>query len=164
MSPEESFEQVADVTRVEQAAEYVRAAGAARDDRALANVIKSARLPMWVYSHETLRFLTVNDAALREHGYKRQEFLSLTALDIRPREEVPRFLKESVRHPHSRVAPEAWIHLRKDDSRMNVNIQSVVTVFQKQKAEVVCVVCEPELDDSTRAEATSATAPENYYC
>ena len=40
-------------------------------------------LPMWVVDTETLRFLAVNDAALRLYEYSREEFLAMTALDIR---------------------------------------------------------------------------------
>ena len=50
-------------------------------------------LPMWVVDTETLRFLAVNDAALRLYEYSREEFLAMTALDIRRaggRRRVPR--------------------------------------------------------------------------
>ena len=35
-------------------------------------------LPMWVYDPATLRFLTVNKAAIRHYGYSRKEFLGMT--------------------------------------------------------------------------------------
>jgi two-component system sensor histidine kinase UhpB len=44
-------------------------------------------LPMWVVDTETLRFLAVNDAALRLYEYPREEFLGMTALDIRRAED-----------------------------------------------------------------------------
>jgi two-component system sensor histidine kinase UhpB len=40
-------------------------------------------LPMWVVDTDTLRFLAVNDAALRLYEYTREEFLAMTALDLR---------------------------------------------------------------------------------
>jgi len=33
---------------------------------------------MWVYDPATLRFLTVNKAAIRHYGYSRKEFLGMT--------------------------------------------------------------------------------------
>lgn len=42
--------------------------------------------PFWVFDPDTLRFLEVNDAAVRQYGYTREEFLSMSILDIRPRE------------------------------------------------------------------------------
>jgi PAS domain S-box-containing protein len=43
---------------------------------------------MWVYDLTTLRFLAVNDAAVRHYGYSRAEFLDMTIKDIRPPEDV----------------------------------------------------------------------------
>jgi len=49
--------------------------------------------PMWVYDLETLRILDVNEAATRRYGYLRHEFLALTVKDLRPPEDVPKFLE-----------------------------------------------------------------------
>jgi PAS domain-containing protein len=43
--------------------------------------------PMWVFDEETLRFLAVNNAAIEHYGYSREQFLSMSLLDIRPRED-----------------------------------------------------------------------------
>ena len=40
-------------------------------------------LPMWVWDHETLRFLAVNKAAEEKYGYDRETFLTLTLHDIK---------------------------------------------------------------------------------
>ena len=48
-------------------------------------------LPMWVVDTETLRFLAVNEAALRLYEYSHEEFLSMTALDLRPPEDHAAF-------------------------------------------------------------------------
>lgn len=42
--------------------------------------------PFWVFDPDTLRFLEVNEAAVRQYGYSRDEFLAMSILDIRPRE------------------------------------------------------------------------------
>jgi len=44
-------------------------------------------LPTWVLDDESLRFLQVNDAAVRQYGYSIDEFEQMTAHDIRPSEE-----------------------------------------------------------------------------
>jgi PAS domain-containing protein len=38
--------------------------------------------PVWVYDRNTLRFLAVNNAAVQTYGYSRDEFLSMTILEI----------------------------------------------------------------------------------
>ena len=41
--------------------------------------------PMWIYDLESLAFLEVNSAAIHHYGYSREEFLSMTLKDIRPK-------------------------------------------------------------------------------
>ena len=53
--------------------------------------------PMWVVDLDTLRFLAVNEAALRHYGYSREEFLTLSLADLRPPEDVPAFLEHMAR-------------------------------------------------------------------
>jgi hypothetical protein len=43
---------------------------------------------MWVFDISTLGFIAVNEAAVRHYGYSRNEFLSMTILDIRPSEDM----------------------------------------------------------------------------
>ena len=42
--------------------------------------------PMWIYDRQTLRFLRVNNAAIRKYGYPQERFLKMTIYDIRPKE------------------------------------------------------------------------------
>ena len=41
-------------------------------------------IPTWLYEIETLKFLRVNEAAIRQYGYSLEEFEKMTILDIRP--------------------------------------------------------------------------------
>lgn len=45
-------------------------------------LFESSPLAMWVLDAESLRFLAVNDAAVRLYGYTREEFLAMSALDV----------------------------------------------------------------------------------
>lgn len=47
--------------------------------------------PMWIYELPTLRFMKVNDAAIKHYGYSQEEFLSMTIRDIRPRFDLAKF-------------------------------------------------------------------------
>jgi len=49
--------------------------------------------PMWVYHTQTLRFLEVNDAAIAQYGYSRDEFMAMTVKDLIPPEAIPAFLE-----------------------------------------------------------------------
>ena len=80
--------------------------------------------PMWVYSTETLRFITVNEAAIANYGYSRDEFLAMTIRDIRPAEDVPALMQDIQLPEHEKQTRE-WRHLRKDGKQLNVEISSI---------------------------------------
>jgi hypothetical protein len=91
-------------------------------------------LPMWVYDEETLQFLEVNDAAVAQYGYSREEFLQMRLTDIRPLEEVPRLL-DALQQEWSvlRHAGE-WRHCRKDGTLIVAEIISHALDFAGRKA------------------------------
>lgn len=46
------------------------------------SLFKSSPLPSFIYDHETMRFLEVNDAAVKLYGYTIKEFSKITLLDL----------------------------------------------------------------------------------
>lgn len=48
--------------------------------------------PMWLFDFDTLKFINVNEAATKHYGYSREEFLEMTLLDIRPKEETKAYM------------------------------------------------------------------------
>ena len=90
---------------------------------------------MWVYDLETLAFLDVNEAAIRDYGFSREEFMTMTLLDIRPPEDIDLFL-HSWQHPRDRTE-EIWKHVGKDGRAVPVSITSRKLDFQGRKAELV---------------------------
>src|ERR1041385_7849133 len=99
-------------------------------------------LPMWVFDTETLRFLAVNDAALHHYGYTLSEFLSMTIKDIRPPEELRRFLHDIQLNQkqgfHDSYA-EPWKHRKKDGAVIDVEISSHPIQFRAVAAQLVMV-------------------------
>ncbi len=85
--------------------------------------------PMWIYDCATLRFVSVNDAAVQAYGFSREEFLGMSVLDIRPPDEKPAFLDfVSGVHPGFHNVG-IWHHLRKDGSPLFAEIK--VFTFKK---------------------------------
>ncbi len=79
-------------------------------------------VPKWLYDVETLRFLAVNHAAVRQYGYSREEFLAMTAKEIRPPEEVERLLERLpvLRSGNSGIA--IWKHRKKNGTLIDVEV------------------------------------------
>jgi diguanylate cyclase (GGDEF)-like protein/PAS domain S-box-containing protein len=81
--------------------------------------------PIWVYELDSLRFLVVNQAAIRQYGYSEQEFLAMTIKDIRPPEELERLQANLAVAPRKGSEQSGyWTHCRKDGSRLLVEVSS----------------------------------------
>jgi PAS domain S-box-containing protein len=78
--------------------------------------------PMWVFNIETLKFLEVNDAAVRRYGYSHDEFLAMTIAEIYPPEGLPamRASLQTVADPES----TAGFHRLKDGSVIEVQLST----------------------------------------
>jgi two-component system, cell cycle sensor histidine kinase and response regulator CckA len=91
-------------------------------------LFKSHPEPMWVFDIATLRFLEVNEAAIRRYGWSREEFLAMSVKDIRPPEELPAFLA-SLRTAKDLWQSGPWLHRTKDGSVIETLITSHVLTF-----------------------------------
>ena len=85
-------------------------------------LFESNPCPMYVCAEDTLEFLAVNEAAVKHYGYSREEFLSMTVLDICPAEDVPVLLAFVGTHPERNDEASAWKHRKKDGSVIDVDI------------------------------------------
>ncbi len=119
-------------------AEPDRAQKELRDSNAQYRLLFDANpLPMWVFDRETLAFLAVNEATVRHYGFSRQEFLAMTVLDIRPKENIPALLK-AFSHPHEGLGwAEVWRHCKKDGTVIAVEITTHTLIFGGRQAELV---------------------------
>lgn len=79
-------------------------------------------VPMWVFDVRTLRFLAVNDAAVRDYGYTREEFLGMTILDIRPADTIPALQANLAQASRPSEKSGEWIHRKKDGTLIHVEI------------------------------------------
>ena len=94
--------------------------------------------PCWIYSFESLRFLDVNESALATYGWSRDEFLAMTIVDIRPREDVPALLDDMRK---MRGAPGGvsgpWRHRHRDGTVAQVEVSFVTLPVDGQPARLI---------------------------
>ena len=103
------------------------------------NLFHFSPTPMWVYNMDNYHFLDVNEAAIRNYGFSREEFLCMTIKDIRPKEDIIRLedaVQFSKKNPSTFFTGE-FRHKKKSGEIFEVEIQSNVIEFNGIKSEIV---------------------------
>ena len=101
--------------------------------------------PFWVFDPDTLRFLEVNEAAVQQYGYSREEFLSMSILDIRPREGW-----DEIRQAIANAGPgethdaQVRLHRRKDGTVFEVRAHLARLDFDGRQA---CLVLAEDVSE-----------------
>ncbi len=114
---------------------------------------------MWVYDLATLRFLAVNDTAVRHYGYSRTEFLDMTIKDIRPPEDV-KLLEDYLASEDSDLDQAGeWRHRKKDGTIINVDITSSRLNFAGRPAQFVLL---HDITERKKAETALRISEDRY--
>jgi two-component system cell cycle sensor histidine kinase/response regulator CckA len=96
--------------------------------------------PTWVYDLDTLRFLAVNESAVREYGYSREEFLGMTIANIRLEEDVAE-LRAAVEQVAEGAAHNGtWRHRKRDGTIIEVEVVSHELTFEGARSGIVVAV------------------------
>jgi PAS domain S-box-containing protein len=117
---------------------------------------------MWLFDRASLRFLDVNNSAIRQYGYSRGEFLGMTVRDIRPPADVARLeqaLQEGVDSAHDQHG--TFRHRRKDGTLIDVAIMAQDVEHDGRKARVVLAADVTERENLLRAERLARTVAED---
>lgn len=93
--------------------------------------------PKYIFDLQTLVFLAVNNAAIVQYGYTREEFLALKVTDIRSAEDEARApLKEILSNQSSETFSDygVWKHRRKNGDYFYVHIFGHTTTYNGREA------------------------------
>jgi diguanylate cyclase (GGDEF)-like protein/PAS domain S-box-containing protein len=107
-------------------------------------------IPMFVFAQDSLRFLAVNDSAVAHYGYSRQQFLSMTALDIRPPEDRHQFQERLDGGPVNYREGRVWRHVTASGSVVDMAIFASHLLYEGQPALLVAAV---DVTEQNRVEA-----------
>ena len=94
-------------------------------------------IPMWIYRISDLKFLEVNEAAIRHYGYSEDEYKSMTLLDIRPALEKERLLRQVEETRAGYQNSGIWKHRLKNGRIIEVEITSHLIDYQGEKGALV---------------------------
>ncbi len=114
--------------------------------------------PMWVSDTKTLAFLAVNQAAIAHYGYSKEEFLSMTAEQIRPQEDVGQLLRNFQDQSHSYMQRVAR-HRKKNGELIDVEVVSFNLEFDGRPARLAVV---DDVTERRRAETRVQEIEKRY--
>jgi PAS domain S-box-containing protein len=97
----------------------------------------SNQMPISIFEADTLKFLSVNNAFVQKYGYTKEEFLTMTILDIRPESEIEK-VKQLVNVIDKGLADVGiYLHRKKNGDIIQVEIIRCDIVFEGKKAKLV---------------------------
>jgi two-component system, cell cycle sensor histidine kinase and response regulator CckA len=102
-------------------------------------VYEAVALPVLIIDHASWRILAVNEAALSQYGYEREEFVGLSVLEVRPpdgREEARQVMSEL---PHGFWKATAVRHCRKDGSQFTADVWSRDTIVDRRPVRIATI-------------------------
>src|SRR5262245_35305512 len=122
-------------------------------------LFESNPCPMYVCDEHSLKFLAVNQAAIQHYGYSQEEFLNMTALDIRTEADAAALLAYVAANPNRDAAAGVWKHRKKDGSSIDVEVNWQKLDFAGRSAYLVMA---NDVTEKTRAEAAMTESEERY--
>lgn len=114
--------------------------------------------PMWVVDASTLAFLAVNGAAMRLYGYSKEEFLALTADQIRPGEDVDD-LRRAFADWSNNYSQRIWRHQKKSGEVIPVRVTSFNLEFAGRRARLGVI---EDLTERLMAEERAKQSEQRY--
>ncbi len=93
-------------------------------------------VPIWIFNENNYRFLEVNNAALRNYGYSREEFNAMSYFDIHPKEDILR-LKEILESGDTKKHKGIWRHEKKNGEIIYVDIKADKVEYGQHNARIV---------------------------
>ncbi|MHB1864035.1 MAG: ATP-binding protein [Gemmatimonadaceae bacterium] len=91
-------------------------------------IYESVALPVLMFDAQSHRIVAVNQAAVAQYGYSREEFIGLSVLEVRPPEDHAEARKVLAAMPHGFWKASAVRHRRKDGSVFRVDVWSRDTI------------------------------------
>ncbi len=124
------------------------------------NLFNFSPIPQWVYDVETFRFLDVNEAAVRQYGYSRNEFLSMAIQAIT--------LPDDLNHLEEIIATKVKAKLfnqgktriqKKSGEIIYANIEANTIQFEGRNARLVLAT---DITEKIKAEQALITSEQRF--
>jgi PAS domain S-box-containing protein len=129
-----SMAMVTDITEIKKAEQTLK-----RNEKKYRYLFENNPMPMWITDLNTFKFLDVNKMAILQYGYSREEFLSMTAIDIRPEEDKESFrqFNESFENDPKNFNKGIWNQRKKNGTVISVEIIAHEIIYEGLPARFV---------------------------
>src|SRR5438067_1157073 len=107
-------------------------------------------MPMWIISKSTFDVIDVNEAAIEHYGYSRDEFLKLNSKNLRPEEDLKKYLAHSNKVVHGTTRAGIWRHMKKDGTVIMVDVIADDIVYRDKSARLILA---HDITEKLKAEA-----------
>ena len=102
-------------------------------------VYEAVALPVLIIDHASWLILAVNEAAVNQYGYAREEFVGLSVLEVRPPEGRAEARQVMSSLPHGFWKTTAVRHCRKDGSIFSADVWSRDTVVDGRPVRIATI-------------------------
>lgn len=114
-----------DITEREKAAEILQ-----QSEKKYKLLFYNNPLPMLMTTIPGLDIIDINEAAIKQYGYTRAEFLQMNSRSLRPQEDVENFIQEVEKMQPGITNTRNWRHKRKDGSILQVESYSHQIMYE----------------------------------
>lgn len=115
-------------------------------------------MPMWIIDPKTFGFLAVNNAAVREYGFSKEEFLSMTVYNIKSENEKGK-LKSYIKNNGLSVKNFVTRHVKKNGEEITVEITGESVEFSGKSG---IIILANNISEKLRAERDLKQSNERY--
>lgn len=105
-------------------------------ERKYSELFHLSPLPMWVCDCETLKFLDVNNAAIRHYGFSLHEFLDMSITDIQQIGSIPEAMHHRLGFPE-RYMHGIVDHRKKNGEVIRVDLQSNALQYKGRSSRII---------------------------
>ncbi len=85
-------------------------------------IFEENSIPSWVYDPETFQFTDVNDAAIKQYGYSREEYLKMKITDLGAPEEISELVNAIKNSSTNTDYRKLWKHYKKSGEEIYTEI------------------------------------------
>ena len=97
-------------------------------------LLKDNPFPVFIFNKENLKFLAVNDAALKLYDYTKEEFLNLDMTDLYTEEDMQTLLELTTENIKEGVFNGPYNHKKKDGSKILIELCKISISYKGKEA------------------------------